>query len=212
MRLIFKWNHIIDLLQNLSLKVRQDQRRLFFKVFRSRNVNGSLSVEVCIIMVKDFFQGINGLRFMFIKSLSKEKNVHMSKVIFIVMNNNTQILNFIWMSFTIIGIQRHFTRLYPKRYFSWLFSGEREKEPNTVLSALPTFSYLVCRCPSPDMSIQRRILSVKSSHCIEEECSGIGRLYYNGHTDSLTIPTHVKQICFQEFPNILKLDIDLLYT
>lgn len=58
-------------------------------------MNGSLSVEICIIMVKGFFQGINGLRFMFIKSLSKEKNVHMSKVIFIVMNNNTQILNFI---------------------------------------------------------------------------------------------------------------------
>lgn len=101
--------------------------RLFFKVFRSRNVNGSLSVEICIIMVKGFFQGINGLRFMFIKSLSKEKNVHMSKVIFIVMNNNTQILNFIWMSFTIIGIQRHFTRVISKAIFQLIIQWRKRK-------------------------------------------------------------------------------------
>ena len=46
-------------------------------------------------------------------------------------------------------------------------------ETNQTLSALPTFSYLVCRCPSPDMFIQRRILSVKRSYCIEEESSRV---------------------------------------
>ena len=50
MRWIFKWNHIIAVLKNLSLKVRQDQRwsdwcqwhgHLLFKVFRSRNMIGN---------------------------------------------------------------------------------------------------------------------------------------------------------------------------
>ena len=52
-------------------------------------------MDICVIMCRIFFQGIDGLRFAYKKFVKRKKNVHMSKVIFIVMYNNTQILNFI---------------------------------------------------------------------------------------------------------------------
>lgn len=91
-------------------------------------------------------------------------------VIFILMNNNT-ILNIIWISFTNIGIQRHFTKIISKVIFQlimqWRNRG-RAQHCSVYFTQIFLFSLQV---PFTQLLFfQRRILAVKRSQCIEEEC------------------------------------------
>lgn len=151
-----------------------------------------------VIMCKVFSRELMGWDLL-MKSLSKEKNVHMSEVRFIVMNNNTPILNVIWISFTIIGIQRYFTRVISKVMFQLIIQWREGKWIKHCLSALPTFSYLVCNAPHLICSFRGEFYLWKGLIILKKNVHELLVFIYNGHTDSLTIPTHVKQICFQDF-------------
>lgn len=72
-------------------------------------------------------------------------------------------------------------------------------EMNQTLSALPTFSYLVCNAPHLICSFRGEFYLWKGLIILKKNVQELLVFIYNGHTDSLTIPTHVKQICFQDF-------------